>query len=81
VNESAIHGSKRRMTRGVTGGMRGEIEVETVRPRVHQRDEPARAARVLRLQRVGVDEQPHAQVLPDRAFTIRLRRAGPSAVA
>ena len=47
-------------------------EVQPVRPRIHQGFEPRRTARVLCPQRVGIDEQLHAEVLIDRRFAFGL---------
>ena len=55
--------------------MIGEVAVQPIRPRVHQRPQPGRAARVIRLQHDGIDEQPLAQVLPHRRLALRLGTA------
>src|SRR2546426_2311369 len=52
-----------------------EVEVQAVGPGVHQPFQPPRAHRVLRLDRVGVDEQLHPQVLVDAGLALRLRQA------
>ena len=75
VKLSAIHGSNRVITRGSHLGMRREVVVQPVRPGVHQLAQPRRAARVERLQLLGIDEQPLAQVLPDRALALGLCEA------
>ncbi len=53
-------------------GMGGEIIVQPVGPGVHQRAQPWRALAVLRLKLDGIDPQPLAQILPDRALALRL---------
>ncbi len=51
--------------------MRGEIEVEAVRPSIHQGLQPRLGLRVLRLHVRGIDEQLHPQVAPDLGFPFR----------
>ena len=55
-------------------GMLIKEEVQSVGPRVHQRFQPGRTARVLRAERVGTDEKLHAKVLIDRRFAFGLRQ-------
>ena len=55
--------------------MRGEVEVQSVGPRVHQRLQPRRALLVLRLHVGGVDEDLHPQILVDRRLPFRFREA------
>jgi hypothetical protein len=55
--------------------VRGEVVVEPVRPRVHERAQPRRARRVQRRQLRRVDEQPLPQVGPHRALAVHLRQA------
>jgi hypothetical protein len=49
-----------------------QVEVQAIRPRIHQRCEPRRAACVERLQGIRVDEQLHAKVTIDLALTLGL---------
>ena len=51
-------------------GMRGEVEVQAVRPRVHEGLQPRGTLGVLRLQRVGADEELHAQIAEDLALPL-----------
>src|SRR5207302_1163287 len=51
-------------------GMVVQIEVQAVRPAVHQRLEPLWAGRVLRLQAIGIDEQLHTQVAIDLSLSL-----------
>ncbi len=56
-------------------GILGEVVVQTVGERVHQRFQPRRARLVLRLQGIRVDEDLHAQVLPHPGLTLDLRQS------
>ena len=51
-----------------------EIEVQSIRERVHQRLQPCGARCILRLHRGGVNEEFHAQVLVDFGFALGLRQ-------
>jgi hypothetical protein len=52
-------------------GMRRQVEVEAVGPRIHQGLEPLRALAVLHLHVGGVDEELHAEVAIDLLFAFR----------
>src|SRR5258708_297471 len=54
--------------------MRGQIVVESVGPRIHERLEPRGARSVLRLHAVRVDEQLHAEIAPDLRLTFGFRK-------
>ena len=56
-------------------GVRREVIVQPVRPGLHQLAQPGRALRVIPLQHLGIDEQPLAQVLPDRTLALGLGEA------
>jgi hypothetical protein len=51
-------------------GMGGEIIVQPLGPGVHQRAQPKRAAAIIGLELRGIDPEPLAQVLPDRALAL-----------
>ena len=51
-----------------------EVVVQPVGERVHQRLQPRRTLRVLLLQRFGIDEQLHPQVLVDFGLALGLRQ-------
>ena len=53
-------------------GMRRDVVVEPISVRVHQLLEPLGALGVERLERVGIDEELHAQILVDLRFALRL---------
>ena len=53
-------------------GMLVQVVVEPVRVGIHQLLQPLRTRRVLRLHRIGIDEQLHAQVAPHGALALRL---------
>ena len=52
--------------------MRGQIIVQTIGPGIHQGLEPGRAGGIIGLQVHRIDEQFHAQVLPDRGLALNL---------
>ena len=47
-----------------------QVVVEAVRPCLHQLPEPGRAAGIVRLQYLRVDEQPLPKILPDRLLPL-----------
>src|SRR5205823_5057955 len=56
-------------------GMIGEIEVQSIRPRVHQGFQPCRTRLIFRFHVRRIDEHLHAQVAPDCRFAFRFSRA------
>ena len=56
-------------------GMVMQVEIQAVRPGVHERLQPVGARRVRRLQTVGINELLHAQIPIDLAFPLRFGEA------
>ncbi len=52
-----------------------QVEVEAIRPGIHQALQPRRRLRILLLQILRIDKQPLPQILPHRLLALRLRRA------